>query len=430
MPHILIGRDAADLAKFGDLAGTAYIGRHIVGEKKEAHMANPVRMDISRPHVISIFGKRGSGKSYSLAVIAEELMNAPREVKNNVTVLIIDTMGIYWSMKYPNEKESRLLAKWDLKPKSLEMDLYIPEGQAQRFRRDGIPYDKTLTLNPGELESSSWASAFNIMPNELLGILLNRAVRAAKRKFGESYDIGDIIEEIRSIPGFDSTIKEALVNRFLTAEDWGIFSKNATDINKLLAGGKVSVLDVSLYGEISGGWSVRALIVGLLAKRILAERMRARRLEEIEEMEGEIKKEMPIVWMIMDEAHNFVPSVGDSPSLKPVLDWAKLGRQPGVSMVLATQMPAKLHEEIIAQSDIIISHRLTAQSDINALRNTMQTYMRYDLAQYIDNLPRFPGAAICLDDNSERLYKIQIRPRFSWHGGATPTVLKKKEEFL
>jgi len=28
-----------------------------------------------------------------------------------------------------------------------------------------------------------------------------------------------------------------------------------------------------------------------------------------------------------------------------------------------------------------------------------------------------------LDDNSERIYPIRVRPRFTWHGGEAPTAI-------
>jgi hypothetical protein len=47
----------------------------------------------------------------------------------------------------------------------------------------------------------------------------------------------------------------------------------------------------------------------------------------------------------------------------------------------------------------------------------------------MDSLPREKGSAIILDDNSERIYPIRIRPRFTWHGGEAPTAIKKEIEF-
>jgi hypothetical protein len=38
-------------------------------------------------------------------------------------------------------------------------------------------------------------------------------------------------------------------------------------------------------------------------------------------------------------------------------------------------------------------------------------------------LPRWPGAAIILDDNLEKVFTVNIRPRLSWHAGGTATLI-------
>ena len=60
----------------------------------------------------------------------------------------------------------------------------------------------------------------------------------------------------------------------------------------------------------------------------------------------------------------------------------------------------------------------------------MQTYLGSDIITYLNNLPNAKGSAIILDDNSERIYPVQIRPRFTWHGGEAPTALKAKSSSL
>jgi len=58
------------------------------------------------------------------------------------------------------------------------------------------------------------------------------------------------------------------------------------------------------------------------------------------------------------------------------------------------------------------------------LNDMMQSYLLEDIKQQMDNLPSLKGSAIILDDNSERLYPIRIRPRFTWHGGEAPVAVK------
>ena len=422
MHEIIIGRSPEDFEKYGT-KGTGVMGKHFVGEKRDAYLTNPVRIDLARPHIIGIFGKRGTGKSHTLGVIAEELSLLPDEISANMACVIIDPMGIYWSMKNPNERDIILLSKWGLKPKSFDVQVLVPEGQAKHFRENEIPYDKTFAMRPSELDSGSWALTFGIELDTEIGILLEKTIKVINSQM-PSYDLHDMIEVVKKIEA-PHVAKQGLINRFALAHDWGIFSSAGTSIHDIAVPGKITVLDISQFGLASGGWSVRSLVVALIARKILEERMKSRRLEELHDMEGGAlgKSYMPFTWMLIDEAHQFLPSEGVTVASGPLLQWVKIGREPGVSLVLATQMPYKLHNEAISQCDLVITHRLTSRNDIEALANIMQSYMRYGIPEYFDRLPREKGSALILDDNSERLYEIRMRPRMSWHAGGSPIAI-------
>ena len=415
MPKISVGRSDEDREEHG-LKGTGIIGKHMVGENQEAHTANPIYFDLARPHVMGVFGKRGTGKSYSLGTIAEELQTS--EISDNLSTIIIDPMGIYWSMKRPNDRAASLLENWDIKPDAFDAKVYIPEGKTREFEEQEMPYDGTFTLDPSRFTAQEWGMAFGLDMNSEMGILLERVISKLQEETDGNYTTDHIIQGIRKFD-FPNETQEGLVNRFMAAQDWGVFSQESS-LDKFTTRGEVSIIDVSAFGEISSGWSVRSLVVALLAKRILRKRMTARRIEEIDEMENISENEMPIVWMMIDEAHEFLPAEGKTPASDPLLRWVKIGREPGVSLVMATQQPAKLHPNALSQCDIVLSHRLTAKQDIDSLGEIMQTYMRHDIGHYIDALPDRTGTGLILDDNSERIYPIQMRPRKSWHAGGTP----------
>ena len=61
-----------------------------------------VKMDALFPHAVLICGKRGYGKSYTLGVLVEEIASLDEEIRKNLAVVIIDTLGIFWTMAYPN----------------------------------------------------------------------------------------------------------------------------------------------------------------------------------------------------------------------------------------------------------------------------------------------------------------------------------------
>jgi hypothetical protein len=77
----------------------------------------------------------------------------------------------------------------------------------------------------------------------------------------------------------------------------------------------------------------------------------------------------------------------------------------------------------MTQSDIVISHRLTSSTDLQALNGLMQSYLATDLQKSLDSLPRVSGAAVILDDTNEKIIQAQIRPRTSWHGGSNPSAI-------
>lgn len=424
--EIVVGRDEEDRERYGK-EGTAFFGKHIVGEGKEAHLTNPVHLDVARPHVMLLCGKRGAGKSYSGAILAEEFFRLPDEVRNNLSMLMIDTMGIWWSLKNPNEKQLDLLKEWNMEPKEFDASVYVPKGFEEEYEESDIPFDDTFSIRASELSAEDWSLAFDISLIEPLGILLERVMRSFDED--RNYGVDDIIERIMEDERSTKEEREALENRFLSAREWGIFSKEGLSIEEILSPGKVSVLDVSYFGQLSHGWSVRGLLVGLLSRRIYRARIRARRTEEVSSIRGTEEMKVPMTWVVADEAHMFLPAEGKTPASDPLITLVKQGRQPGISTIFITQRPNKIHPDAISQADIVVSHRLTARPDLEALRNIMQTYMTFDIEEYINDLPRRKGAAIVLDDNSERLYSMQVRPRMSWHAGGTPTALEKEEEF-
>jgi hypothetical protein len=245
--------------------------------------------------------------------------------------------------------------------------------------------------------------------NDSLGILLQKVLT----KMPASCSLDDMARAAKKEEGFEKE-KLALENLFTGAKYWGIFGEKK--MPEILEPGKCSVIDVSLTPQ-----SVRALMIAIVSRKIFAERTKARRLEEMNLIEGESIRKIPMCWLMIDEAHNFIPNDSSTAASESLMRIVKEGRQPGISLVLASQQPYKLHSDALSQCDLIISHRLTSKGDIDSLQAIMQTYVLAKIMKYIDELPRIMGVAIILDDNSERLYKVRIRPRQSWHAGGSPT---------
>jgi hypothetical protein len=231
-------------------------------------------------------------------------------------------------------------------------------------------------------------------------------------------------------------IKLATENRFKAAKQWRIFNKESTPIDELVKPGKTTIIDVSCYKELS----IKNLVIGLVCKKIMQERMLTRKSEEVKDIERghsyfsseleSIGEEKPLVWLLLDEGHETAPKEGKTPATDAIVQILREGRQPGISLVIATQQPGEIHKDAITQADIVISHRVTAKKDIDALNSIMQTYLTADINAYLNNLPHTKGSAIVLDDNSEKIYPIRVHPRLSWHGGDSPVAVKARGSAL
>jgi uncharacterized protein len=440
MEDIIIGRDEEDKKRFG-VTGTILIGKHYVRMGQNSSLANNVLIDMIKPHVIMLCGKRGGGKSYTLGVVAEGLADMPDEFKKNISIIMLDTMGIYWTMKYENHKEADLLKPYGLEPKGFDIKIYTPYKFYEKYKKRGIPTDFPFAIKTSDLDAVDWCLALGISINDNVGVVIEKAVMALKEQ-EKNYSVKDIIMTVAKDKGTDQHSKDALINRLLSTEAWGLFDKEGTPISKLAQAGEVAVLDVSCYATMENGWNVKSLVVGMVCQKMFIERMLHRKNEEYDEINSirnifgaredisKKKQEMPLVWLVIDEAHEFLPREGKTAASEALITILREGRQPGISLILATQQPGKIHTDVMTQSDTVISHRITAKIDTEALGMLMQSYMREGLDVQLDNLPRVKGAALIFDDTNEKMYQVRIRPRMSWHGGASPTALKEEKKIF
>ncbi len=376
--------------------------------------------------------------SYSMGAIAEGLSDLPSNIKQNLSLVLLDTMGIYWTMKYPNFQDAELVKKWGFEPKPLEVKIYTPSGFFKTFKEEGIPTDFPFSIRPLDVNPEDWCMSFDININSPEGVLITKVVQELFKR-GQSYDLSELIFKIREDVESDPITIHIVVNQFEKAKGWGIFSKEGTPLQDLVAGGQVTVLDVSPYATLASGWAIKALVIGLIAKSLFNQRMIARKAEEFQSVDSarhyftrdtQGKKTEPLVWLALDEAHELLPKEGKTAATDALITILREGRQPGISLILASQQPGKIHTDVMTQADTVIAHKVTAMIDVEALKQLMQSYMGKGLDEELNILPPEKGAALIFDDENERLFPIQVRPRFTWHGGGSPFAIPEKKEFM
>ena len=389
----------------------------------------PVKLDFVSPHVMLVAGKRGSGKSYTLGVIAEELALAMERKEIEVAGVVIDTVDVFRQSVEPNEDQVDLLEKWSMGARGFPFAVYIPRrtyaSLPDEVKKKARLYP--LAISPRELTASDWGfvlekgGQLSTAMDNLMGDVLESLRKGYVRENGEKvslkrdFSISDMIQCIESNPSildlYQPASRTAMIQRLRRADRLGVFHPGGTSAQDLAVAGQITIIDVAPLG--SDAHTVLAILTNMLCRQVLTYRMAWTD-------EGEsAREELPPTWLIIDEAHTLVPKSGSTPAKEAIVGYAKLGRRFGCSLVLCTQQPSAVSDDAISQADIILSHSLSHDNDIKALIQRAPAVMpdKFRDKVFISSLPR--GVGIVFDQSTEnkRGFMIQVRPRVSRHGG-------------
>ena len=327
---------------------TARIGSFLA---RDGSAGAPVGVDLDRPHAGVVFGKRGTGKSYTLGVLAEELAAA-----DGVAPVVVDPMGVFGGLDAAG----------------------------------GRTVDPAV--RPASIPPSTWPDLLGLDPAGGPGSLVWRVVADAVDG-GSSPSLAALREAITAADAPAET-RRAAANHLGLAASWGVFDADAPPVASLAADGDPAVLDLAGVPDAAAAAVVRAVARGLYDARV----------------DGRLPR---LPWLLVDEAHAFFGGVAE-PALRTLLT---RGRAPGVSLVCATQRPAALPSVAVSQSDLLVSHRLTAARDVERLAEAEATYLAGDLAA---RLPEGVGEALVVDDATETAHTVRIRERRTPHEGESP----------
>ena len=389
-----------------------------------------VWIDLGFPHVIGIFGTRGSGKSFDLGILAECAIVEDGSVSTGSSfdggVIVFDIQDQFWTLGYEpdsNLEEDRNqlkdLESWALSPsRAPSIELWLPAGCS-------FPGGNTreFIISPNQLNGDDWLALLELeryspQGQALLGLL----------ELYPGSTPSELVTKCQpaQLNNFQPPTVEALRWRLEALEGSGLIEHNGTDITDLLKTNSVSVL---LLRELSD--ELRALVVGVVT-RVVADKMgRMHKKKRISRRTGpkfENKSLPNRVWLVIDEAHTVVPSEGRTAATQPIINYVKRGRDAGLSLIFATQQPSAVDRRLMSQVDFTLTHRLGFESDLAAAIARMPTRSNgtYDTTagrsvtgtEIIRSLKT--GEAIVADSCSPRTIIVKLRPRVSAHGGNTP----------
>jgi hypothetical protein len=395
-----------------------------------------VYIDFTKSFVWTIIGKRGFGKSYGVSDIIEEILDQ----NPTLGILIIDIMGIYFSLKYPNEKDgvpSPELRGWEkeVSPKSYadKVRVLVPEGYKDKYPAG--TYDGVISIRPNQLTLQNWLDALRLQPTEPQGIVLSIFLKRIK-ELNPNFTLTQLTNLIQDVVTLDetpedqrdntvidlsneihfrSTTIETLQSKLLSTETWGIFSRNALKISQLVKPGFATIIDLSWH-EIPD--SVGALLIGFLTERLYSLR-KQQSISEMHEAIGESisteeYEDIPPPVLVVEEAHNYL---GKSRKTQFCVEGFKKyilqGRQAKCSLITITQQPQNLDTRPLSQIDGCIVMNLSHEQDLKAAQSIIPTVLP---ARWKDTIVGLKiGEGLIAYSNQKELIKFKFRPRRSIH---------------
>lgn len=408
----------------------AYLGKVLEQGKIGNILDYNIFCDVSFPHVIGIFGSRGSGKSFDLGVLVEGIFlssdlspSAPRDA-----AIIFDIQDQFWTLGHSpsgdlavDEEQMAELKKWGLTPQA------VPNIQvlAPHNSDTPIPNSIAFSLAAEQLAIDDWLAIleldrFSAMGQALIGLLEEVGPLPPGR-------LADAGPTSAALNNFQQGTMDGLIWRLRALDGSGVIGTDGFSIDDLLRPGTLSVMLMRNLSE-----PIRGLIVGVVS-RLTADRMgRVQQTRKValrtSGVQAEALELTGRLWLILDEAHVLIPNDGTTAATAPLIDYVKRGRDAGLSLIFATQQPSAVNTKLMSQVDMTITHMLGFDTDLNAAIARMPTRSSVDydvdnervggMADVIRSLG--PGEAILADSSSGRVFLAKIRPRVSAHGGGTP----------
>lgn len=190
----------------GDGAVCGRLGRYLA---RDGSTGARVALDFDRPHASVVVGKRGSGKSHTLGVLAEGLAAAP-----GVAPVVVDPMGAFAGLREAG------------------VDAVVPRVRASA------------------LDPRAWCTLLDLDPASPAGTLVWRAAAAESTLDGMRSWVADCEAS--------HAARRGAANHLALAASWGCFRPDAPSARALLDGGG-AVLDATGYR----GRALQAVVAGV-----------------------------------------------------------------------------------------------------------------------------------------------------------------------
>lgn len=288
-------------------------------------------------------GQSGSGKTYTLGVILERLL-----LDTDIRMVVVDPNSDYVNLGSMQEEDSsgsadskyqELASRYD----AVSSGIHVTGGDGAEYRLQ-VRFSRlsfqqqTMVLG---LDPITDAEAYNAY------------VRIVRGLGTEGYSLDDVMKTIRS------TFDEGARRLGLRIDNLGVQQQT------IWAGD-----DQPVMAQMPDDWRMVVADTGSLPSSTEASIASAAILTHL--WDNRRAREPMII--VIDEAHNVCPqNPTDSHqalATETVVRIAGEGRKFGLYLLLSTQRPSKVHENVISQCDNLLLMKMNSASDLRSLSDT------------------------------------------------------------
>jgi hypothetical protein len=323
------------------------------------------------PRNLGVFGTVGSGKSNTAQVVVEEA------ARNGWAVIVLDVEGEYTDMDLPADEAGAAdrLARFGRRPEGLaDFQVYCPasctseKAGSEAFTLRLADFDTSVI---GEILQVSLPERNALL--ECVEYLQQKARTKVATREPEGFQTLLDASPQAKLPFSLRTLREranerasrgtefvdfaglaAKLSWLLQAEAFDQANMPALDVARMMAAGRVSVLDVSIANDV-----VKNMVTADLLRKAFALKM--------------TRPDTPPTLLVVEEAHSFIGrerAQTMQATLTMLRNITRRGRKRWLSMAFVSQQPGHLPPEIFELCNTRIVHTLRSLHNLEALMAT------------------------------------------------------------
>lgn len=318
------------------------------------------------PHV-GIFGTSGSGKTFGLRVVVEELM------EKNIPGLVLDP---HHEMEYkqatdglPDEMKQDFKDKYDIFYVGKNMGIPFEE-----LKLDELIYLIEFVGALSEPMKSALEAVYE--PGDTL-IFLKQKVQKLKEAF-EYMEKPAHMQKNETLDTDAATLYEKHRNQVsgsttLQALSWRLESLEGTDVFSFSGGiqGIERSIQSGKMAVLRGDMRRLQMVAFYTIRKLYKKRRNYQDFESNKAFAIDPEKApdyFPMFFVVVDEAHNFAPNGGNNPTKRILKTIAQEARKYGIFEIFCTQKPDGLDPTIFAQLNTKIIYRINTATDMELVR--------------------------------------------------------------